>query len=227
MMQKKTNTPAPQGIVFDLDGVLFDTEPLHREAWNNALEEMDIEISPEELMSWTGVPCQQLSIELEERWKGRYTRDEYYTLKEKHFFSIINSRVSLFDGLSESLELLSSRYPLSVATTNVRINAESLLKNSGIAYLFQGLVCYDDVEQHKPHPEPYLKASALLGMDPRNCIALDDSPAGCTSALSAGLYTLGIASSFPPSELEVADFIFPSTFDACRWLLEQSDSTSR
>jgi len=225
MMQKKHNTPL-QGIVFDLDGVLFDTEPLHREAWNNALKEMDIEITPEELMSWTGVPCQQLSIELEERWTGRYTREEYYTLKEKHFYNIINSRVSLFDGLSESLKILSSRFPLAVATTNVRINAETLLENSGIAGFFQGLVCYDDVEKHKPHPEPYLKAAALIAVDPHVCVALDDSPAGCTSALSAGMFTLGIASSFPPSELQMANGIYPSTSEACRRLLETSHPSS-
>jgi len=211
-----------RGIVFDLDGVLFDTEPLHREAWNNALEEMGIPISQEELMSWTGVPCQQLSLELENRWEGRYTRDEYYRLKEKHFFSIINSRNSLFDGLADMLEKLSSRYPLAVATSNVRINTESLLRNSGIDGFFKALVCYDDVEKHKPHPEAYLKAASLIAVDPGNCIALDDSPAGCSSALCAGMHTLGIASSFPPTELKMADVIYPDTREACRRILEQS-----
>ena len=228
MKQKKINRPGfnlsagrtIQGIVFDLDGVLFDTEPLHREAWKKALEEMGMEVSSEELMSWTGVPCQQISAELEKRWKGRYSRDEYYNLKDKHFVQIINSRDSLFKGLTESLEALSIRVPIAVATAGSRGNVEMLLSNSGIAGFFKAVVCYEDVVKHKPDPEVYLKASRLIDVEPKNCIALDDSPAGCASALSAGMFTLGVASSFPPSELENADEIYPSTLHACRRIME-------
>ncbi len=228
MEQKEMNSPGVRlpgsrtfrGIVFDLDGVLFDTEPLHREAWNNALEEMGMEVSPEELMSWTGVPCQQVSAELEERWKGRYSRYEYYNLKDNHFVQIINSRDSLFRGLAESLEALSTRVPIAVATASSRGNVEMMLSNSGIAGFFKAVVCYEDVEKHKPDPEVYLKASRLIDVEPGNCMALDDSPAGCSSALSAGIYTLGITSTYSSSVLDMADGIFPSTVGACRWILE-------
>ncbi len=225
MMQKKRNTPGInfQGIVFDLDGVLFHTEPLHREAWNNALEEIGLAVSPEELMSWTGVPCQKISADLEARWKGRLSRDEYYSLKDGHFVEIINSRDSLFNGLAEFLEALSVRVPIAVATASSRGNVDMMLRNSGIAGFFKAVVCYEDVEKHKPDPEVYLKASGLIAVEPENCIALDDSPGGCTSAISAGIYTLGITSTYSSPVLDMADCIFPSTVAACREILKYLD----
>ena len=208
------------GIVFDLDGVLFDTEPLHREAWSCALEELGRGISHQELMDWTGVPCQKISVELAERWKGRYSSDEYYALKEKHFYRIISSRGSLFPGLAVKLEELASNLPLAIATTNTRVNAELLLAKSGIGSFFTTLVCYEDVKNHKPHPEPYLKASGLIQVKGSDCIAIEDSPSGCSSARAAGMFTLGITSSFSSSDLGDANLIFPSTPEACSWIIK-------
>jgi len=204
-----------RGIVFDLDGVLFDTEPLHRDAWNHALDEMGIDISPEELMAWTGVPCQQISAELEEKHHGRYSREEYYRMKEQYFLDIITSRDALFDGLAESLERLSEYVPLTVATSSSRKIAEILLERSGIAGFFKTSICYDDVGRHKPDPEPYLKAAAHIDVKASECIALDDSPSGCSSARSAGMYTIGITSSFPREELGTVHAVFFSTREAC------------
>ncbi|MCD6342297.1 MAG: HAD family phosphatase [Spirochaetaceae bacterium] len=209
-----------KGIVFDLDGVLFDTEPLHREAWNNALDEFGIDVTPQELMVWTGVPCQEISVELAKRWKGRYSSGEYYALKEKHFHRIISSRDSLFPGLAVKLEELASNLPLAIATTNTRVNAELLLVKAGIDRYFSTIVCYEDVKNHKPHPEPYLKASGQIQVKGSDCIAIEDSPSGCSSSRAAGMFTLGITSSFSSSDLGEANLIFPSTPEACSWIIK-------
>jgi len=209
-----------KGIVFDLDGILFDTEPLHREAWNYALDEFGIDVTPEELMDWTGVPCQKISVELAKRWKGRYSSDEYFSVKETHFYRIISSRDSLFPGLAVKLEELASNLPMAIATSNTRENAELLLAKAGIDRYFSTLVCYEDVKNHKPHPEPYLKASRLIQVNGSDCIAIEDSPSGCSSARAAGMFALGITSSFSSSDLGEANLIFPSTSEACTWIIK-------
>ncbi len=86
---------------------------------------------------------------------------------------------------------------------------------------FKGSVCYEDVLNHKPDPEPYLKAADILNISPDNCIALDDSPSGCKSAKAAVMLTFGIAQSFPASELAMADSVFSSTAECCMWLIEK------
>ena len=71
-----------KGIVFDMDGVVFDTEPLHRIAWIDSLAELGLKMSDDELIEWTGIPCQTLSEELERRNPGLHSPEKYYRQKE-------------------------------------------------------------------------------------------------------------------------------------------------
>ncbi len=210
-----------KGIIFDLDGVLFDTEPLHRVAWIDTLKEFGFEISDDELIEWTGIPCQLLAAAMEERWESRYSKEEFLSVKEKQFFRLIEERQSVFDGLPGYLAAVSARVPLAVASSSGGVAVRKLLEMADILRYFKGMVCYEDVEHHKPDPEAYLRAASLLGLQPANCIAVDDSPSGCRSASAAGMITLGITGSFPREELGTADHFFDSTNNACSWIIEK------
>ncbi len=209
-----------KAVIFDVDGILLDSEPLHRDAWNLSLERFGHSISEEELVSWTGIPCKTMAIQLSETLHPKRSWKEYVDTKESIFRGLIKERKPLFSGLPPLLSQLQSHYVLAYATSSSKGNIELMFSVTGIADIFTIGVTMDDVHHHKPHPETYTKAAKKLYAAPRDCVAVEDSLAGMESAKNAGMSVIGVTTSFPASSMEHADFIFDTTVEACRQLLE-------
>ncbi|MBN1256713.1 MAG: HAD family phosphatase [Planctomycetes bacterium] len=212
-------------IVFDMDGVLFDTEPLHMKAWNQSLITLGAgqEYDREFYNSWVGKTDVTLGDYLEEKHpalKGE-GRVGYHTRKGELFREILKAELVPFPGVPEGLERLGAQLPLAVATSSHRVDIELMLEITGLKHIFQASCTYNDVNNHKPHPEPYLHAAERLGVKPEECIALEDSPGGVKSAKAAGMLTLGIKSTFDAETLKKADYIFSTTVEAIEWIEKQ------
>lgn len=203
-----------------MDGVLFDSEPLHAKAWQKSLADIDINYSFKFFTDQAGATDEELA----EYINNRHPHDDgiAYYLKNKQtlFHQFANEQLQPFDGVIENLEILKQKFLIGLATSAWRSDMEILLLNINLMNYFSVNSTYDDVEDHKPHPAPYLLAAKILGVAPEECIAIDDSPSGLASATAAGMFTLGIASSFENDKLKPSEKVFNDTASCCKWIID-------
>lgn len=218
-----------RGVVLDLDGVLFDSEPIHRMAWMRTMESLGNPVEEHSLLRWTGIPCRLLAEHYAETIEPRREPDIYETQKGQAFRAIAAERLRAFSGVPELVARVSRELRAAFATSNTREDAELMLEVSGLRRYFVGGVTYDDVERHKPEPDPYLAAARLLSVAPDECAAVEDSEAGIRSAAAAGMTVLAVASSLSRDEIPEAgaEHVFESTEEALEWLLGRSAQRAR
>lgn len=207
-----------QGIVFDLDGTLVDTEPLHRDAWLDTLSTYKLHYDEDWFSQWIGQSDRTLASWVVEHVL-RDTEDEaLLESKRKKYHRLASEYTPLFRGVGEALPILANKYALAIATNSSDEDAEAVFLSTRIQPYFKAIVTSNKVAQMKPAPDAYLQAATLLQIEPKKLIAIEDSPAGITAARLAGLFTLGVTNSHPEEKLREADKIFPTTQDALMWI---------
>jgi HAD superfamily hydrolase (TIGR01509 family) len=202
-----------EAVVFDLDGVLIQTE----EVWHDVREGLARErggrydrgaqrammgmSAPEwarYMHEHVGVPDppEQIAAEVVARMEQRY-----------------RERLPLIDGAVEAVQRLADRWPLGLASSSNRPLIDLVLDRSGLGRSFRATVSSEEVARGKPAPDVYLAACRLLGVEPVRAAAVEDSHAGIRSAKAAGMRVVAIPNeSFPPDEQELAeaDVVLPS-----------------
>jgi len=207
-------------VVFDLDGVVADSEPLHIRAWVQVLEGLGVgerEIGGPGLASWVGVPDAEIVAKLAPRFGLPLEADELLDRKRAAYRSLVPGALSAFPGVREELGSWDG-VPLAMATATPRREAELMLQTLGLQSVFRVLVTRDDVRRPKPAPDCYLLAVSRLGLDPAGCAAVEDAPYGARAAREAGLHVLGVTTSFPAERLAEAHRLFSTVPQAIRWL---------
>jgi len=184
--------PLPPGVVFDCDGTLADTEALSNKAWIGALGEHGYEPTVEDFGELVGYPFPAnwayFSARIDLGDQERFRRG----LRER-FVALFDEELELHDDAVGTLrELAAHGVPIGVASSSTRASVHRVLDRAGIRELVRVVVGVDDVEEHKPAPEPYLRATAALELDPRRCSAVEDTPVGVRSARAAGLFTVAV-----------------------------------
>ncbi|HPG05623.1 MAG TPA: HAD family phosphatase [Saprospiraceae bacterium] len=207
-----------QGIVFDLDGTLVDTEPLHRDAWLDTLSTYHLNYDEAWFSQWIGQSDRTLASWVVANALHQMDEETLLESKRKKYYRLASEYTPLFRGVGEALPILASKYALAIATNSSNEDAEAVFLSTRIEPYFKAIVTSNKVAHMKPAPDPYLQAASLLQIDPKKLIAVEDSPAGITAARQAGLYTLGVTNSHPEDKLKEADKIFPSTQDALIWI---------
>lgn len=213
-----------KAILFDLDGVLFNTEPLHRKAWIETMGSLGHAIDDEFLMPWTGIPCIDLATYFENNLSPSRDRALYHRQKGEMFRSIVQTELEAFGSVPALIRELAETIECGFVTSNDRIDADLMLEVAGYSRLLPIGVTYDDVERHKPDPEPYSVAASRLGVAPADCIVVEDSPSGVTSAKRAGMTVAGVTTSFGEDDLVGADVVHPDTKSACEWVISCLDA---
>ena len=194
--------------LFDMDGTLCDTDPLHHEVFSNLLlahgknggVPIDDDFFHKHIAGRTNEDIfadlwPELSVpEREAMWEK----------KEEDFRALAASKLQRLPGLTELLAWIDARGIRKVAVTNApRPNAELMLRALGLEQYFEHVVIGTECARAKPHPDPYLEGMRLLGAaDASRCVAFEDSPAGATAAVAAGIPTVGVTTSQPASALE-------------------------
>ena len=199
-------------LVFDLDGVILDSMPLHTAVWRDYLHELGIAIE-----------------ELEERMHGRrnaeIVRDIIGThLSEEEIFAHGAAKEALFRekmrpqleahlirGVREFLADAKS-LPMAVASNAEPANIDFVLDGAHLRDYFRVVVDGHQVKRAKPSPDIYLRAAELLGVQPRNCIVFEDSPAGIEAAMKSGARVVAVEShtgELPATDLRIRDFCEP------------------
>ena len=207
-------------IIFDMDGVLFNSEPLHIRAWQAAIAPLGHSFASEWYLPWIGIPDWQLAEYLQREFAVAASECDLLAQKREHYLRITTTELHAFDGLLEGLRGLSALgIPLAVATSSNREFCRHTLSCTGLLNFFPVCVAAEDVTRHKPAPDPYLRAAELLAVPAGKCTVIEDSPAGVRAARAAGCIVLAVTSSHPADTLHEADHIFPTTAAALQWEL--------
>jgi len=181
----------PQAHIFDLDGTLADTMPAHYLAWQTALEPTGLAFPEDKFYACGGMATVRI-VELLCDEQG-IEADAPAVAKAKYeaFFPHIPS-VQRLDAVVAIAEEHHGKLPMAIATGGRRPTAEQIVEQIGIGHLFSEMVTADEVQHHKPHPETYLRAAELLGVDPKQCVAYEDADPGVVSAREAGMQVVDV-----------------------------------
>lgn len=202
MEQRMTLATQPfQAVIFDMDGLMLDTERIYHRTWQRAGHELGYSISDAFMLSTIGrtfPDCYRLLVEtygpdfplaaFQARWPARWHED------------VARNGVPQKPGLIALLDWLDAQaIPKAVATSTTRDEAHFTLRAGGIADRFAVVVTGDEVAHGKPAPDIYLLAAARLGVTPTRCVALEDSDAGVLSAAAAGMVAMMVPDTKQPS----------------------------
>ena len=172
--------------IFDCDGTLADTMPLHYQAWVEEVSRRGGEFPEDLFYSLGGVPAPGVVEFLNHRYNLTMPVEETATLKEARFEALL-SQVKPIQPVVDFMLSKSGRYPLAVGSGGQKTLVVATLEALGIREHFQAIVTYDDVTHPKPAPDTYLLAAQILGVEPSRCLVFEDTPLGLQCAKNAGM----------------------------------------
>ncbi len=199
----QTNHSLPAALIFDMDGVLVDSNPFHLEKWAALLNLHQIAFNHDDLPRL--ILGQRNDTALRYFFGEKLTKQDCRRLEEEleeTFRKAFKAHAKPLPGLEDLiLACRSTGVPMAVASSAMRKNVDFVVDALGFREYFHTLVSGDEVACPKPDPEIYLKAADHLGFKPEDCVAFEDSFVGIESAKRAGLKCVAVASSFPIKEL--------------------------
>jgi HAD superfamily hydrolase (TIGR01509 family) len=190
----------PHAVVFDMDGLLLDTEALYRTAIMGACAELGFPMNDELHLSLVGCPLDANRIQLERAFGPGFPFEAYVASYRGKFAALAVDGIPTRPGAPELLAYLTEAgVPMAVATSTGRPAALKHLTQAGFLDRFRAVVARDDVSCGKPDPEVFLTAAQRLGVDPSLCLALEDSHNGVRAASSAGMMTVMVPDLLAPT----------------------------
>ncbi|MBR2279528.1 MAG: HAD family phosphatase [Ruminococcus sp.] len=191
-----------KGAVFDMDGLMFDTENLTYKLQKEILAEAGLEFSLDDYKKTIGKRLADLPVLFYGLFGESYDFDRFRLECRNAYIKYTEEYgIPVKDGLFELLDELKEKgIKIALATSTARRSAERTLKIAGVFDYFDELVCAEDVKNGKPDPEPFLKAAEKLSLEPSECIALEDSINGIKSAYLAGMKTVMVPDLIEPDD---------------------------
>jgi HAD superfamily hydrolase (TIGR01509 family) len=202
-----------EAVIFDLDGVLLDSERLWNEAREQLVRDRGGRWHERAQRDMMGMSSTEWSRYLHDELGVDLPPDEISAEVVRRLTNLYRERLPLVPGAREAVERLAARWPLALASSSNRPLIDLTLELSGLGSHFRATVSSEEVERGKPAPDVYLEAAKRVGAQPTRCAASEDSHNGILAARSAGMRVLAIPNpAFPPGAgaLEAADALLPS-----------------
>ena len=224
-------TSALQAIVFDFDGVIADSEPLHLKAYQQALAEDGLLLDRDEYFArYLGYDdvgmLQALARDRALAWTDRHIT-ALVARKGTKLQALLEGDEVLFPGAAAFVRTAAAEVPIAIASGAMRHEIVQIVRAAGLGDLFTTIVASGDTPESKPSPAPYLLAFEQLQqasgrpLDRRRCVAIEDSVWGLESARGAGLRCVGVTTSYPAAELTGAELVVGGLTALTLSMLEQ------
>jgi beta-phosphoglucomutase len=230
-----------RAVVFDFDGVIANSEPLHFSAFRDVLAEEGVAFTEQEYYtSYLGYDDLGVFRTVARDRGLTWSADRFaglITRKAVRMEELERERSVLFPGAKAAIARLASALPLAIASGALRAEILRVLDGAGLTSMFRAVVAAEDTPASKPAPDPYIRAVDLLGQSlgerlaTAECVAIEDSHWGLSSARTAGLWTIAVTHTYPAHEFGSADLVIDSldalSVEAVRAIAGSRPSTAR
>jgi beta-phosphoglucomutase-like phosphatase (HAD superfamily) len=192
-------------VIFDMDGLVLDTESTYFVAWQQAANAMDYSLSDPFCLSLSGLHYKDIEPKLMALFGADFNLQAFNHLSGIYWREHVYAHgISVKYGFTELLEyIVQQQIPYCLATNSRANNAYECLELAGLKDVFSTIITRDDVQYGKPAPDIFLKAAELLQVPVRLCLVLEDSHAGIMAASSAGAFSVFVPSTEPVNQLTV------------------------
>lgn len=178
-------------LIFDLDGTLADTMPLHYKAWRQMLDEHSVEFPEALFYEFAGMPTERI-IETLNRTHGKSMHPREMAERKESFFDATLHEVQPVHAVLDLAKDFHGRLPMAVASGGLRWIVNKTLGLMKIEHLFDAVVCADDVEHGKPAPDTFLEAARRLNAEPSRAVVFEDGELGFQAARAAGMRLIDV-----------------------------------
>ena len=209
-----------RAIIFDCDGVIANTEPIHMEAFGRVLAEEGLTLTSEtyfaEYLALDDRGCFEKAFSNFDDQRATKDVDELIRRKAGYVETVMQRGVEILPGAGELIRLAANRYPLAIASGALRAEIQSVVDTGGLADCFKAIVSAEDVPRSKPYPDPFLKALELINsnsiedINPEECLVIEDSIHGIRAAHQASMRCLAVTNSYPKEKLKEAELVVDS-----------------
>ncbi len=206
--QKSIDTRA---VIWDMDGVIADTAPFHLKTWQETFRKRGVKFTEEDFRHIFG---QRSDAIVRNTLGGVISQDEVDAIvkkKNRDFRNAARHNIKSLPGAIKLIELLIKHgFKIALASSAPIENIQLLTEALGINNLFHSIISGRDVSQSKPSPQLFLLAAQRLGVEPKNCVVIEDAIAGVTAAKKAGMHCIAVTNTSPRESLKEADLIVDS-----------------
>lgn len=182
-----------ESVIFDMDGVLFDTESIYLKVWKNVFKKYGYKMTKDIYSQVIATGRENVKKVFLREFGEELPIEKMYVEKDLALKEEIEKNVYIKEGAVEILTYLKSKnYKVALATSSDRERMNKQLEKASIRKYFDEIVCKDEVENTKPNPEIYLKVADKLNVNPKNCLVIEDSLAGVKAAYKANMKVLHV-----------------------------------
>ncbi|MHB9036527.1 MAG: HAD family hydrolase [Armatimonadota bacterium] len=204
-------------VLWDLNGVIIDDMQVHLMSFKEVLKEFGSDMSEEYMVErCVGTPPSEVFADLLPEIGNPITIEEAVERKRRSYFDLINGKMEMLPGVRS---LIDGLYDLgirqAIASGASVIEVKAILKEFGISDRFGAVVACEDVSRGKPDPEPFLTAASRLGIDPANCLVIEDGEYGTRAAKTCGMRVVAVTNTQTRDDLAAADVIVDSLEEIC------------
>jgi len=179
-----------EAVIFDLDGVIIDSEPLQKKAFDLTLEPFNIKISDCEFSKLIGIKTYENFVYLSSKYKLPFTPLKLTKIKNRNYLNILIKEAKPREGVVELINYLYKKCKLAIASGSIRKDVMTTLKVLGLKKYFKVILTGDDIIESKPSPEIFLKTAKKLKIAPENCLVIEDSEAGVLAAKNVNMFVI-------------------------------------
>lgn len=210
------------GIIFDMDGVIIDSEATHKDIEIRLVREHGLDIDREEYIQFTGRPLREIIEILNAEYDAGIDLHTFIEERKRRYRDRMDE-VEIIDGQDALIRDLTREYPVAVATSEERDIAETVLREKELEPFIDALVTASDIQNGKPDPEIFEDAAAALGTEPATTAVIEDSPNGVGAANAGGFISIGFQSS-DELDLSAADHVVEDSTELRQLLEELGDA---
>ncbi len=180
-----------KALVFDLDGTIANTMPNHFISWRKAVVPYGIDFNASLFMQLTGMPRTATIEKLNEMFGTKMNPEIVGKVKEGHFKTLVNLTKEI-EVVTDVIRKYHNILPMSIGTGSTKNGAKKTMEVIGLENYFDIVITADDIINHKPHPETFLKCAELMGVKPQDCVVFEDGILGMNAAEEAGMMVIDV-----------------------------------